>query len=232
MSDIVVCSFWVHRPKDFPHAADYPSMLLVLDNSCRRFGLRHVVLTDLKTSPRLDAIGLKSYAIDLPRNLMRAVTEVQAKWIESPYAAGVDTLFVGADCIIRRDIRGAVPPGDLVVAMMKGHKKWRLNTGFIYARAGARARVAALLRRVAEDCSETMCDDMAALERSLSPMRLDHGELEREGLTVQLVPLRQWNAVLDRVDDAAEDSYVLHFLGADGKRLFMPWVKAHMPELL
>ena len=222
---VTVCSFWVHRPKDFPKAADYAAMLTILDRSCRRFGFDHVVLTDLVTSPRIDEIALRSFAIDLPRNLMKAVTEVQARWLESPYSEGVDTLFVGADCLIRRDFKDEVPEADLVVAMMKAHKKWRLNTGFMYIRAKSRDKVAPIFRLVARDCTEIMCDDMAALERALSPMAKDHGRIERRGITVELVELRKWNAVLDDVKDAAADCNVLHFLGQDGKALFFDWSK-------
>lgn len=227
MTDIVVASFWVHRPKDFPKACDYAAMLRVLDKSCERAGYKHVVLTDWETAPHVDAMGLRSYGGSLARNLMKAVTEVQALWLESPYSEGVDTLFVGADCIIRQDIREALPPSDFSVAFMKGHKKWRLNTGFMYCRAGARDRLAPIFRQVAQDCSTVMCDDMAALERAFSPLPKDYGEFERRGLSVSLLPMRQWNATLDSADDPASDCYVLHFLGEQRKPLFFQWAKAN-----
>ena len=224
-TEIVVASFWVHRPKDFPKAADYGAMLKVLQGCCDRFGYRHVVLTDLRQAPAIHDLGIETYAIDLPRNLMKAVTEVQARWLESPYSMGVDTLFTGADCLIRRDFRGAIELDALTIAFMKDHKKWRLNTGFMYVPAGLRSLATPLFRLVADDCTEIMCDDMAALERALAPMPKDYATIERRGMKINLVPMRQWNATLDSVDDEAADSYVLHFLGEQRKPLFFAWAK-------
>lgn len=230
---IVVASFWVHRPKDFPKetaAYDYRAMLMVLDRCCQRFGYRHVVLTDWAGARMIDELGMRSYGIDLDRNLMKAVTDVQAAWLESPYSEGVDTLFVGADCIIRRDIRGLVPPGDLSVAYMKGHKKWRLNTGFMYVSAEGRHRVAPVLRRVAQDCRPTMCDDMAALERALGPMPKDYGLAKRAGLDVNFVPLDLWNHPPMSANEEAPQAHVLHFFGAKSKEHFFPWAKNFLPD--
>jgi hypothetical protein len=228
--EIVVCSFWVHRPKDFPKAAPYANMLQTLDGCCKRLGYRHVVLTDWTTAPHVDALDLTSFGVPLARNLMLAVTEVQARWLESPHSADVDTLFVGADCLITRDLREAVPPGDLVVAYMKGHKKWRLNTGFMYVRAESREKVAKVFRLVAGDCSPVMCDDMAALERALSPMPPDYGAWARRGLCVNFVEMDIWNRVVNSGDDPAANAYVLHFLGEHRKALFFEWAKKHLPK--
>src|SRR6185369_12613503 len=47
----VVASFWVLRPEEHPEAEErnYPGMLRILQRSCDRLGLRHVVLTDHAT---------------------------------------------------------------------------------------------------------------------------------------------------------------------------------------
>lgn len=223
--DIVVASFWVKRRKDFPKAADYGAMLCILQKSCDAIGVRHIVLTDLVTAPDIHDLGLETFAIDLPRNLMKAVTEVQARWIASPYSAGASTIFVGADCLIRRDFRDVLPECDLAVAFMQGHKKWRLNTGFVYVPERSREKAAPLFRLIADDCTEIMCDDMAALERALAPIPRECRPIERRGLKVELLPLDQWNAVLDKVEDEAKDAYVLHFLGEERKPLFFAWAK-------
>lgn len=233
MAEIIVASFWVHRPKEYPKetaAWDYAAMLKVLDASCRRLGYQHVVLTDWQTSSYCSSNGLRSFGVDLPRNLMKAVTEVQAKWLESPHSEGADTLFVGADCIIRRDIRGLVPEGDLAVGFMKGHKKWRLNTGFMFVPAASREKVAPLFRLVARDCTERMCDDMAALERALSPMPLDFGREERRGLAVQFVPMAVWNHPPRSPDEEAPQAHVLHFYGEKSKIHFFTWADRHLPK--
>lgn len=233
MPEIVVASFWVHRPKDFPKetaAYDYGKMLQVLDGCCKRFGYQHVVLTDWRTAYMASQLGLRNYGVDLDRNLMKAVTDVQAKWLESPYSEGVDTLFVGADCIIRRDIRGLVPEADLSVGFMKDHKKWRINTGFFYARASARATLAPLFRKVATDCSPRMCDDMAAWERALSPMPADYGTVSRAGLSVDFVPMNVWNHPPRSPEEEAPDAHVLHFYGEKSKVHFFSWADRWLPK--
>lgn len=225
----VVCSFWVHRPREFPRAAPYLEMLRVLDGSCRRFGFEHVVLTDLQTSGKVSAAGFTPFMVDLPGNLMKAATESHARWLASPYSIGCDTTFVGADCIIRRDFRHDVPACDVAIAYMKGHKKWRLNNGFIHVRAESRDRVAPLFRLVADDTGDEMCEDMIALERALVPMPADHGCHERRGLSVAFLPLPVWNRYMEDEADAAVDANVLHFMGGwqNGKALFFSWARRH-----
>lgn len=233
---ITVCTFWVHRPRDFPKAPPYGDMLRIVDASCRRFGFDHVVLTDETTAPRIYDAGLTPYLLELPNDLMRASTEAHARWIESPYSRGTDTVFVGADCLIRRDFRADLPACDLAIAYMKGHKRWRMNNGFVYVPAASREKVAPVLRLIADDTREKMFDDMLAIERALVPMPEGYGRYERRGLAVEFLPLPIWNRYMavcketpKPLKDAAEDANVLHFMGGhdNGKRLFFDWANAH-----
>jgi hypothetical protein len=238
MKQIVVCSFWVHRPDEFPVPPnpDYLSMLKVLQDSCTRSGFGHIVLTDHATQPKITGTGIVSYAYDLPRNLMRAATEAHAQWLADPQLRFVNTLFVGADCLIRRDFRAELPAGDIAIAFMRDHKRWKINNGFVYVPAASRAKVAPLFRSIANDTSEEMFDDMLAVERALSPMPTDYGVHERHGLKVNFLPLLKWNRYMavckqtpNPLADAATDAAVLHFMGGhdNGKRLYFQWAKAH-----
>lgn len=232
----VVCSFWVHRPKEYPKAAPYLDMLRILDASCRRFGFEHVVLTDSETSPAVSDAGMTPFMVELPQPLMQATTQVQARWLESPHSKGVDSIFVGADCLIRRDFRQSLPTGDLAIAFMKGHKRWRLNNGFMCVPAESRERVAPVFRLIADDTGPEMFEDMLAIERALVPMPPDYGLVERRGLRVNFLPLPTWNRYMavtketpNPVEDTADDANVLHFMGGweNGKALFFNWAKAH-----
>lgn len=231
MNRIVVASFWVSRPKEFPNAAPYRDMLKILDASCRRFGFDHVVLTDSLTAPLAYEVGLTPWFVDLPYSLMRATTEVQARWLASPHSAGVDTVFVGADCLIRRDFRADLPKADLAIAFMKDHKRWRLNNGFMYIPAGSRDKVAPVFRLIADDTGEEMCDDMLAIERALVPMPADYGKVSRRGIDVSFLPLAQWNHSIEHHGEPAADCNVLHFMGGwdAGKPLLFEWAAQHMP---
>jgi len=233
MKRTVVLSFYVkRRAKDFglQKVAPYLDMLAILDRSCARAGLEHIVLTDDTTSQDVTAAGLTPFMTELPRSLMQATTEIQACWLESPHSKGVDSVFVGADCIVRQDFRPFLPRCDLAIAFMKGHKKWRLNNGFMYVPAESRERVAPIFRLIADDTRQKMGDDMTSIERALVPMPADYGTFSRRGVDVAFLPLNEWNYgyQMDPADPASH-AYVLHFMGdwKEGKPLFFAWAKNH-----
>jgi hypothetical protein len=212
-------------------------MLKILDASCRRFGFDHVVLTDHATKP-LIPVGMGVFAFDLPQSLMKATTEAHARWLED-WRLDVDTIFVGADCIIRRDFRHQMPAGDIAIAYMLRHKKWRMQNGFMYVPRASRTKVAPVLRAVANDTSEVVCDDMLALERALLPMPPEYGVQRRQGIDVNFLPLPVWNCCVKRADNPAQQANVMHFMGGwrvkggqvitepEGKGLFFAWAKRH-----
>lgn len=231
----VVCSFYVERKEKAlrqdcgpikeppPSRERYLAMLKVLDASCRRYSLEHVVLTDCITADAIAEAGLVPFMVDLPRNLMQATTEVHARWLASPHSAGCNTTFVGADCIIQHDFRPHVPASDLAVAFMRGHKKWRINNGFMHIPAASRERVAPIFRLIADDTGPVMCEDMIAVERALSPLPLIEGVFERRGIKVALLPLHRFNLSPHYMPEAdITGAYVLHFMGgwASGKAEF------------
>jgi len=230
MRDLVVCSFFVDRRADFPDAVDYVSLLKALDWSCRRLGLQHVVLTDHATKPEIESAGIGTFAFDLPRNLMRALTEAQARFIEDWRISG-DILLTGADCLIRRDFRGHLPETDLSIILRPGHKRHRINNGFMFIPAASREKVAPLFRRIADSTGPAMCDDMVAVERALAPMPDDYCLTERAGLTVNFLPMGIWNAGPKTADDPAEQAYVLHFRGKARKAVMLEWAARHMREV-
>lgn len=221
---LVVCSFFVERIADYPDAVDYIPLLKALDRSCRRLGFDHVVLTDNKTAPQIAGAGMLAFPTDLPRNLAMALTEAQARWLDP---LGYDTLFVGADCLIRRDFREHLPVADLSIILRPGHKRHRINNGFMFVPAASVASVAPLFRRIANDTGNSFnkCNDMEAVERALSPMPTDYCLTERAGLTVNFLPMEIWNAGPRKVDDAAEQAHVLHFRGKVRKAVMIDWAK-------
>lgn len=227
---LAVCSFWVHRPFDYPDAVDYVPLLRILERSCRRIGVDHLVLTDFATAPRVRAAGMTPLPMDLPNNLTQASTEAQAQWLEQDGDGPMDTLFVGADCIIRKDPRGQIPAGDLTIAFRPDSKRHRLQNGFMFVPAASRAKVAPLFRSIADSCGEAMCDDLVALERALAPMPETYGAQERAGLTVNFVPMMPWQGAPDAAEDPIEDAFVLHFRGRRRKALMLEWAVRHMSE--
>lgn len=228
---LTVFSFWVHRPADYPNAPDYVPLLKVLDRSCERIGINHNVLTDFATMDRvLDEVDAVASPFRLPRNLMRALTEAQALCLENPLPDQGDTLFVGADCLVLRDFRPHLPPADLSIILRPGHKRHRINNGFMFVPAASRAKVAPLFRQIADNTGPSMCDDMVAVERALAPMPQDYGIHERAGLTINFLPMHIWNGGPKKVEDEAAGSFVLHFRGRHRKSIMLDWAARWMPE--
>lgn len=229
MTRLVVASFWVHRPEDFPDAADYIGMLKILDASCRRLGYDHVVLTDHASQHRLADEGLGYFAADLPRNLLQAATESHACWMASPLSEGVDTLFVGADCIILKDFRSMLEPADFTIILFE-HKTLWIMTGFMHIPAASRDKLARAYRKVADDTQPLdarTCDDMMAWERYLKPKPATFGVHQRAGLNVNFVPEPIWNGRPTSEHAPFRKSLLLHFRGADSKPLFFDWARRY-----
>lgn len=224
---MIVASFYVDRRAEYPDAAEYVPLLRILERSCLMFGLRHIVLTDQATKDEIEQAGMTVFAMDLPRNLTRALTEAQARCLERFIYD--DILLTGADCLIRRDFRDHVPPADLAIILRPGHKRHRINNGFMFVPTASNAKVAPLFRRIADDTRSEMCDDMAAIERALAPMPDDYGTIERAGLRVAFLPMDVWNAGPKSATNAAEQAFVLHFRGTARKRVMLDWAARHMP---
>ncbi len=228
--DTVVCSFWVHRPADFPNAPDYLQMLKILDESVKRAGMYHVVLTDHATAPKVQSELMMAQPFALPRNLLQATTEAQAQWLAWPGSAGVDSVFVGADCLVLRDFRPYLNASADFSAVHFEHKRLWFMNGFMHVPAHTRAQLAPLFREVADDThpmEARSCDDMQAFQRAFGPKpEFPYGgPVTRRGLQVQYLREEIWNGRPHRADEDFGASYVLHFRGPKQKPLFVEWAR-------
>jgi hypothetical protein len=231
-----VASFYVVRREEFPHIdpALYFGLLRILDTSCKRAGLYHVVLTDPETAAHPDwPAGVEPRAFDgLPRPLMQCTTEIQARYLESGPAE--DVLFVGADCIMLGDPSRRCPAEPaLCLSYRHPAANYPINNGFQLIRRHSMERVAALYRRVANRTGERWCDDQRAIRAELEPMPPVCGTFERAGLSIAFVPMRKFNHLPKNMDDPATGAMMLHFRGkqhATGqhrKDFMMSWARRH-----
>jgi len=223
---LTVASFYVERREEHPKAADYPSMLRILQASCDRLGFRHVVLTDRKTvDSGLWPLGVEAWIAPLPSPLMQACTEAQARYFEC--RPDGDTLFVGADSILLADPRPHLPAdADLCVTARKSSVLLdAINNGFQFIRGHAAERAAPLYRRVASRCGETWRDDQKALVAELAPVPLVPGLHDRAGLRVAFLPMRRFNDCPRWPGDPCKDAVLLHFRGRQRKKMMFAWAK-------
>lgn len=228
MSSLTVASFWVHRPAEFPQAADYPAMLRILQTSCDRLGLRHVVLTDASTyASDLWPTGVEGWSfLDVPVPLMQACTYVQAECLQL-HGDQSDFLFVGADCILLADPNRHFPaePDLCVTARVPSARLDAINNGAMLVRRRAAEKAAALYRRVADRCGTEWRDDQKALVAELSPVPLVPGIHERAGLLVGFLPMKRFNQTPLWSADPCKGAVMLHFKGKRGKPLMLAWAK-------
>lgn len=234
-----VCSFYVLRPNENPRNTDYLPMLRLLQKSCDALDLRHVVLTDVETAAT-QLREFETFESHLPASLMKSCTEIQARWIEAGDWRDADTIMVGADCLILKHPDRVFPPAsghlaragaDLCVTYRTADSRYPINTGAIMLRAGARARLAAIFRGIADATGEKWCDDQRAIEEALSPMPARHGIETRQAVRVAFAPMTSRNQAPRSPDDPARGACVLHFRGK-GRKYMPEWVAKHRPAWL
>lgn len=223
----------MHRPVEHPGAADYPAMLRILQRSCDKFRMRHVVLTDNETlASALWPKGIEGWATDLPSPLMQACTEVQARYLES--IPETDTLFVGADCIFILDPAKFYPEEPaLCLTYRHPEANYPINTGAQFIRRHSIDKVAALYRRIADRCGTKWCDDQRSIRAELEPMPPECGVYTRADMSVAFLPMKTFNRLPKSVFDRCHGAVMLHFRGKQHstgqtrKELLFAWAKAH-----
>lgn len=198
-----VVSFYAPRP-DHPLFQDYTPFLRILDESCKRFGHRHIVLTDV------DLPGFEHIKMHLPHNLMLAFVMAQRMYLES-FHAETDTLLTGADCVLARDPAGIFANGEFDIACTTHpFADSILNTGAIFVRGGS--RVSRFWKRAEAMNPAEWGDDQRVLRDALGAT-LDHGLHLRGGVRVRFLPLHPWNVAPDNPGDPPGDAVILHFRG-------------------
>ncbi len=228
-----VASFWVYRPVEHPNAADYPAMLHILQRSCDRLGIRHLVLTDPETAalPRWPA-GIEPWARPLPTPLMQAAMEAQASYLAS--VPETDTLFVGADCIFLRDpSRFAPKEPALCLSYRHPEANYPINNGFQLIRRHSIDKAIPLYRRISDRTGTKWCDDQRSIKAELEPMPPACGVYERAGMQVAFVPMKTFNRLPKSALDPCSGAVMLHFRGKQHstgqtrKELLFAWAKLH-----
>src|SRR3954467_8300611 len=138
----------------------YFDLLEILDRSCRRLGLRHVVLTD---DPTL--LHGELFCRPLPADLMQAATTAHFQWLAQGDWRDDDTCFVGVDCIALQDPTSALRGKfDMAVTYRNAQSRYPINTGLMYISENARERARALYKRIADRTGTTWCDDQRAIQ--------------------------------------------------------------------
>jgi len=214
---VIVASFLAPRPAH-PKWRDYLPSLRLLQESCDRLAVPHVVISDAEL-PGFDVLRA-----ELPEALMPAILLGQAQALDR---LDDDILLVGADCVIARSPAGGFAGCDVAVTLGNFYD-CRLNTGAIWVRRHARQAAAAIWRAAADGMAEGWGDDQLALAAQFAPLPRRPGVMEtRAGLEVSFLDADVWNIAPDTEADPCPEAVVLHFRG--GRKLWSAaWCRRHL----
>lgn len=195
-----VVSFFAPRP-GHPKAWDYMPMLALLEKSCKRYGHRHIVLSDVELP------GFEVFRTDLPHELMPATLKAQRDYL---LAVNEPTLMTGADCVLGMD-PAAVFERDFDVAMTTDRfPGFCLNTGAMFIKDCGLA--AAFWDKALQQCGDVWGDDQIALERAFGATPEPSVRVTPEGQVIECLPMFPYHYAPRNVD-AVREAYVLHFRG-------------------
>lgn len=196
---MIVASFYASRFEKWD--CDYDKLLLLLDKSCKKLGLKHYCISD---SPRT----VDTFQCSLPENLMEAILDGQRQFLERSRG---QVLLVGADCLIREVFEIETP--HMVITTHDGFSDCRMNTGAIWC---CGKECAPIWQQALKYNLKDWGDDQIGLYRAVC----------NSNLVIEEVPCEQYNWAPEDVDDPCP-SAVIHFRGS--RKQFMPeWAEKHL----
>lgn len=185
---MLVASFFA--PRHDMWGCDYDALLHLLDLSCYRLGLRHVVISDA------DRPGLETARFDLPENLMAATIEGQRQLLA---ATSGPVLFTGADCLLTRDPRPYLS-GDMTITIGT-FSDCPMNTGAVWCADGPR-------------CAPVWADALARGPKNWGDDQTClYAAVQDSGLDVTELRCEEHNAAPGDAMDRAGMPTVAHFRG-------------------
>lgn len=192
-----IASFYAPR-FDMWEGFDYGTAASILDESCKRLGLRHVCITDKGYDLPCETAGY-----DLPQNLMQAFLRGQQLFMQDNPGR---TLFVGVDSVITRDPFQFARDCELGVTMMLPPTDCDINNGFVMVNAPDRC--APLWETALAFRPDAWGDDQQFLWRAI-----DSSDIKLERLWC-----KDHNEAPENASDMIE-STVVHFRGP--RKVFM-----------
>lgn len=202
---MIVASIFAPREGENRWNCDYDDLLMLLDESCDRFSLKHVVISDcVRPEP------LETRIYDLPQNLMQVLLDGQRQLLEDSDEA---VLLVGADCLIGYDPRQFFLQ-DLTITVDDSFSDCRMNTGAIFCSNGKKC--APIWAEALKANPREWGEDQVALYNAVCA----------SGLGVREIQCERHNRAPENKDDGRL-STVVHFRGRR-KEYMRAWAKRFM----
>ncbi len=215
-----IVSYYSPRPAEYgdrAHAYDEP--IGILEASCTRLGLRHVLLTEKGNEDAIPHVPpSRVVALDGTQDLklMRAIVAGQLAYLQAMGTGEGGTIFVGVDCLFLKDPSPVFDGGDWDVAVTVGpYSPQGLNNGAVFLppnRGDAAARFYAHAFAV---CPDDWPGDQQAVLAVCAPLARPGVIADRNGLRVRFLSMDDWNLPPASLDDPGiEGATMLHFKGA------------------
>ncbi len=202
---MIVASVFAPRAGENRWGADYDALLMLLDASCRRLGLRHVVISDAPRPAPLDTA-----VFDLPDNLMALLLDAQRQFLA---VTPGPVLLVGADCLVTRDPRPFLHAA--LTVTIGPFSDCPMNTGAIWCSDGPTC--APIWAEALKRWPRRWGQDQTALWDAIQASQLPRDEMRAE--------IHNWAP--EHVDDPAGRPTVVHFRGR--RKAFMAdWARRHL----
>lgn len=200
---MIAVSFYA--PRKVPqHRYDFIDCLRVQRATCRRYGVKQIVLTDQDLPDDLIQQRLR-----LPGELMPAILTAQLWMVRTN--PNEDLLLIGADCILGHDPTTLFDGSFDLAVTTHPFPDCILNTGLIAVAAGKGALVAPVWEKALDLCGPAWGDDQHSMAEVLQPT-LRHGVELRDGLRVKFLPVPGYNDAPDHPRDM-NNALVVHFRG-------------------
>ncbi len=200
---MIVASFYAPRYEKWP-GCDYDELLLLVDKSCKKLGLNHIVISDsFRPKP------LNTFVTRLPENLIQAILYGQWKFLQESQEP---ILLIGADCLLTK----LIPEFEEDIGITLGpFSDCKMNTGMVYVKDGKKSEQ---VWAAALELNPTVWgQDQTFLYESILESGLDIKELRCE----------EYNWAPNNIHDDAGLPYVVHFRGK--RKSFMKnWAKTYL----
>lgn len=202
-----VASFYAPRP-DHKFFQDYTPFLRILDESCKRFGHEHIVLTDRPLE------GFKTRRVELPKNLMHACLHAQLCFLAN---VDEDVLLVGADGVLANDPAAVFDDPDPwgMAVTLGDFQDSILNTGAIWVRKGYGLAAALIWNEAKRACGGEWGDDQTSLRDAMGIKDLEGVgyALDSKHMRIKMLPVDPYNLAPEHPGDDCIRGVVLHFRG-------------------
>ena len=215
-----IVSYYSPRPAEYgdrAHAYDEP--IGILEASCTRLGLRHILLTEKGNEDAIPHVPpSRVVALDGTQDLklMRAIVAGQLAYLQAMGTGEGGTIFVGVDCLFLKDPSPVFDGGDWDVAVTVGpYSPGALNNGAVFLAPGKNAEATRFYDLAFANCPDEWPGDQTAILRVCSPLRRPGAVEDRHGVKVRYLSMDDWNLPPASLDDPGiPGATMLHFKGA------------------